>query len=262
MPLLNARLSARDERELIKRWQRLRDRAALARLIATQQGTIRRTVARFQHFGIAFEDLVQEGNLALIQAANRFDPKKRTRFVTYATYWIRARLFQQIFQYRGQVRIGRTHGERRVFFGLARARHKLERNGEHVTAEQLAHELGVKQTVVESMMPRMRVRDLSLDAAFDGEPVLQLAAPSDSPEELVAAAEESRIRECVFRSGLGLLNSREKQIVAARHLREEPATLATLGSRLRVSKERVRQIEVRAKAKLAAHAAAKLNHGE
>ena len=250
-------LPAREENRLVRRWQTRRDQAALGRLIACHRGAVTRLALRFAHYCIELDDLLQEGNLGLIRAADGFDPRKQTRFVTYALYWVRARMFQHILRSRGQVRIGRTHGERRVFFGLARAQHDLERDGDPMTMDGLARRLGVAQAVVEEVLPRLRRRDISLDV---GEPLLQLAAPSASPEDLVASAEEQRMHDGLLRCGFERLDRREQRIISARHLQDEPETLEVLGQELHLSRERVRQLEVRAKRKLKAYADRALPH--
>lgn len=252
-------LSADEERRLIRRWQRLGDRDALARVIAAHQGAIWRLAFRFQYLGVAIEDLVQEGNLALVHAANGFDARKGTRFMTYATYWIRARLFHHVFTARAPVRIGTTRGERSVFFGLARAQRKLERDGERASASELARELRVKVADVEVMLPRLRSRDVFLDARFNGEPTLQLVATEPTPEEKVIAFHDRQWRNRVLKSGMARLDPREQRIISARCLCNQPATLQSIGRELHLSRERVRQIELRAKTKLKTYARAKLD---
>jgi len=154
----------------------------------------------------------------------------------------------------GPVRIGTTRSQRKIFFGLGRARRQLERNGETADAEHLASALGVDQTDIESMTARLTGRDVSLDAprGFDDQrPVAASLCEDDpNPEEMIAGIEEEDLRRSMMMEGLKFLDVRERAIIRARHLRQRPATLACLGKKFGISRERVRQLELRAKAKL------------
>jgi RNA polymerase sigma-32 factor len=200
------------------------------------------------------EDLIQEGNLGLTIAARRFDPSRQTRLATYATYWIRACMLEHVVRSHGPVRIGTTRSQRKIFFGLGRARRKLEREGERADAGMLAAALGVEPEDVESMAPRLGGRDISLDAprATDDRRELGslIAEDAPSPEDMVAGFEERGARQTRLCEGLKVLDPRERAIIKARHMRQRPATLASLGKKFGISRERVRQLELRAKAKL------------
>jgi RNA polymerase sigma-32 factor len=200
------------------------------------------------------EDLIQEGNLGLTIAARRFDPDRATRLATYATYWIRACMLEHVVRSHGPVRIGTTRSQRKIFFGLGRARRKLEGEGEIADAENLAATLGVEREDVESMTARLTGRDVSLDAprGFDDRrPVAaSLCEDHPNPEEMVSGVEEDDQRRALMYEGLKVLDTRERAIIRARHMRQRPATLAFLGKKFGISRERVRQLELRAKAKL------------
>src|SRR5215471_14384745 len=157
-------LSISEERRLARRWRTLNDEKALARLVSAHLGLVIRIAMEFRHSGPAMEDLIQEGNLGLTIAARRFDPNRKTRLATYATYWIRACMLEHVVRSHGPVRIGTTRSQRKIFFGLGRARRKLEREGETPDADSLAHALGVEREDVEAMTPRLTGRDVSLDA--------------------------------------------------------------------------------------------------
>jgi RNA polymerase sigma-32 factor len=247
-------LSAEEEQRLARRWRTLEDAAALARLVQAHLGLVIHIANEYRHSGPSMEDLIQEGNLGLTVAARRFDPTKATRLATYATYWIRAFMMEHVVRSHGPVRIGTTRSQRKIFFGLGRARRRLECTGRAATAEALAGELGVEREDIESMSPRLSGRDVSLDAprsVDDGREVgALLSEEGPSPEDLVAGLEEEDTRRERLHAGLRVLDPRERAIIKARHLCARPVTLGALGRRMGISRERVRQIELRAVAKL------------
>jgi RNA polymerase sigma-32 factor len=252
-------LSVEDERTMALRWQATEDRDALAKLIEAHLGLVIRIAMEFRHSGPAMEDLIQEGNLGLTIAARRFDPNRATRLATYATYWIRACMLEHVVRSHGPVRIGTTRSQRKIFFGLGRARRKLEKDGTAADCESLASELGVMMEDVEAMTPRLTGRDVSLDAprSFDDRRSVgaSLAEDAPNPEEMVAGSQEEDIRKLTLSEGLKVLDPRERAIIKARHMRQRPATLAALGKKFGISRERVRQLELRAKAKLRTYCA-------
>jgi RNA polymerase sigma-32 factor len=247
-------LTAQEEVKLSRRWRSMEDRAALSRLVNAHLGLVVKIATEFRNSGPSMEDLIQEGNLGLTIAARRFDPGQGTRLATYATYWIRACMMEHVVRSHGPVRIGTTRAQRKIFFGLGRARRRLERDGQGATAEALAHALGVEPSEVESMTPRLSGRDMSLDAPRstddDREVGALLAIDGPSPEEMVAGTEEEDSRRTRLLEGLKVLDPRERAIIRARHMSATPATLEALGKKFRVSRERVRQIEMRAVSKL------------
>jgi RNA polymerase sigma-32 factor len=254
LPAREGPLTVAEEHRLSRRWRTLEDEQALARLIQTHLGLVIRIAMEFRHSGPSMEDLIQEGNLGLTIAARRFDPSRETRLATYATYWIRACMLEHVVRSHGPVRIGTTRSQRKIFFGLGRARRKLEREGERADAGMLASALGVEPADVESMTPRLTGHDVSLDAprATDDRRELGalIAEDAPSPEEMVAGFEERDARQTRLSEGLKVLDARERAIIKARHMRQRPATLASLGKKFGISRERVRQLELRAKAKL------------
>jgi RNA polymerase sigma-32 factor len=254
LPHREGPLSLVEEHRLSRRWRTLEDETALARLVQTHLGLVIRIAMEFRHSGPSMEDLIQEGNLGLTIAARRFDPTRQTRLATYATYWIRACMLEHVVRSHGPVRIGTTRSQRKIFFGLGRARRKLEREGEHADADSLASALGVDRSDVESMTPRLTGHDVSLDAprATDDrrEVGALIAEDAPNPEDVVAGVEEDDSRKTRLNEGLKVLDPRERAIIRARHMRQRPATLASLGKKFGISRERVRQLELRAKAKL------------
>jgi RNA polymerase sigma-32 factor len=232
----------------------MEDETALARMVQAHLGLVIRIAMEFRHSGPSMEDLIQEGNLGLTIAARRFDPARATRLATYATYWIRACMLEHVVRSHGPVRIGTTRSQRKIFFGLGRARRKLEREGEATDAESLAGALGVEREDVEAMTPRLTGHDLSLDAPRSPDDRRDLggvlAEDAPTPEDMVAGLEEDDARKIRLSEGLKVLDPRERAIIRARHMRARPATLASLGKKFGISRERVRQLELRAKSKL------------
>jgi RNA polymerase sigma-32 factor len=252
-------LDAGAEIALCRRWRTLRDPAALGRMVSAHLGLVQKIANEFRNTGPEREDLVQEGHLGLVIAARRFDPAKSARLATYASYWIRACMMELVVRSHGAVRVGTTRAQRRIFFGLGRARRELEGSGAPATAEKLAERLGVEESELVEMAARLSGRDLSLDAPRreDGQPLGTIFHGAEpSPEDEVGTVEESRQRQAVLDAALATLSPRERQILEARHLSDESPTLAELGERFGISRERVRQLEERALASLRQRCAA------
>ena len=227
MPRLRRHLTNADVRRLVLAYRPLV--VSLARL--------------FRGGGILFDDLVQEGTLGLIVAAQRFDPRRGVRFATYARYWIRAYLLQYVQRFRGPVTLGKRRRESRLFFGLPRTRRALEREGGAADRAALAQALGSSEQEVGSMLARLARADVSIDDPK----ALVLRDPGPTPEECLEAAEARALLE---RSLPQLLDARERTILRGRYFLDPPLTLAALGKRMHISRERVRQLELRAKGKL------------
>jgi RNA polymerase sigma-32 factor len=247
-------LSLEEEQDLSRRWMQNADKRALATLIHAHLGLVIKIATEFRNSGPAMEDLIQEGHVGLTIAARRFDPSKATRLATYATYWIRACMMEYVVRSHGPVRIGTTRSQRKIFFGLGRARRRLEREGQQVSADQLARLLGVPAEDVEHMSTRLSGHDVSLDAprSVDDERRQSNLLSSDLPsqEELYADGQEDDSRKALLNEALKQLDPRERAILKARHMSARPMTLGALGKKFGISRERVRQLELRAVAKL------------
>jgi len=253
-------LTVEREQELARRWGTVGDERALAELVAAHRHLVLGVVKRYRGSDIPFDDLIQEGNAALVHAANRFDPDRGVRFSTYATWWVRAAIQDYVLDNGSVVRriTGGTH--RSLFFGLQRLRYKWRVDGRlsGEERERAAAELGVPVRAVEEMeaflggadVPAMEETDLGV---IDG---ITLVAQSPSPEESVFDARERRGRRAWLHSALNALNERERIIIVGRHLCDSPRTLRELGSRFGISAERARQIENAALSKLRGWAAA------
>jgi RNA polymerase sigma-32 factor len=250
----NATLTAEEEQQLSKRWRQKSDTKALATLIHAHLGLVIKIATEFRNSGPSMEDLIQEGHVGLTIAARRFDPGKATRLATYATYWIRACMMEYVVRSHGPVRIGTTRSQRKIFFGLGRARRRLEREGQQATASELARLLGVPAEDVEHMATRLSGHDVSLDAPRSQDDERKtgnlLATDGPSQEELYADGQEEDSRKAMLQEALKQLDPRERAILKARHMSARPITLGALGKRFGISRERVRQLELRAVAKL------------
>src|SRR5258708_16141521 len=163
LPQREGPLSVQEEHRLSRRWRTLEDEKALARLVQSHLGLVVRIAMEFRHSGPSLEDLIQEGNLGLTIAARRFDPSRSTRLATYATYWIRACMLEHVVRSHGPVRIGTTRSQRKIFFGLGRARRKLEREGEQADSDALAGGLGAEREGNAAIAPTPTRHDNALN---------------------------------------------------------------------------------------------------
>ncbi|MBL8531945.1 MAG: RNA polymerase factor sigma-32 [Hyphomonadaceae bacterium] len=251
-------LAADRERELARRWREDGDERALHSLTTAYLRLVVAMAARFRHYGLPMSDLVQEGNVGLMQAAARFEPEREVRFSTYASWWIRSSIQDFVLRNWSIVRTGTTSAQKALFFNLRRLRAKIDDVGEGAispsSCAHIARMLGVGERDVEAMAARLAASDRSLNAplAEDGEGEWQdlLADESADPEALVMHAHDGDARAELVRDALRDLSERERIIIRERKLEDEAVTLEALGERLGISKERVRQIEGNALAKL------------
>ena len=250
------RLTPEEEHDLAVRWRDDSDREALARLVT---GNLRLVVAVAMSFRRAFAnvlDLIQEGNLGLMEAIERFDPYKGTRLSTYATFWIRSRIVKYLLDNWRLVRVGTTNARRKLIYGLRQEKERMEREGISPTPKLLAARLGTTEEDVVAVDRALGAGDLSLDAPVgeDGDATRGDLTPSEaaSPERQAAEAEfrgklHSALEE--FASGI---EGRELTLLRERLLADEPVTLQDVADREGVTREAVRQTEVRLMTKLRA----------
>ncbi|HAJ90730.1 MAG TPA: RNA polymerase factor sigma-32 [Rhodospirillaceae bacterium] len=252
-------LEREHEFELATRWKSMGDEKALHELIRSYTRLVIATAAKFKHYGLPMGDLIQEGNLGLMQAANKFEPDRDVRFSTYATWWVRASIQDYILRNWSIVRTGTTAAHKSLFFNLRRLRAKIEgaENENGLTADgrmKIAAALGVRVKDVEDMEGRMNRGDQSLNALIsdDGEEEIGsfLADTRPNPEDVVIGMKDSQTRSKWLNDALKKLSDREQHIIRERHMQYETVTLEELGKKLGVSKERVRQLESRALEKL------------
>ena len=258
-----------EEYLLAKRWQDQADQVAAEKLITSHLRLVARIAMGYRGYGLPVSEIISEGNVGLMQAVKRFEPDKGFRLSTYAMWWIRASIQEYILRSWSLVKMGTTAAQKKLFFNLRRTKAQMQAleegdlKPENVKA--IATKLGVSEDDVISMNRRLS-GDASLNApirsdAEGGEWQDWLADDTPGQEEILLDTEERSQRKGMLASALGVLNDRERRIFEARRLAEEPATLEELSAEFDVSRERIRQIEVRAFEKVQAAvqaAAAKL----
>lgn len=249
-----------DEQALARQWREGHDEQALHTLAHAHLRLVMAVATRYRRYGLPLQDLVQEGNVGMLEAAARFEPAREVRFSTYASWWIRAAIQDYVLRNWSIVRGGTSSGQKALFFNLRRIRARLTQRGAAsgpAFYDDLARALGASRSDVERMDARLSAPDLSLNAPAssnegrdDGERVDFLVDSAPTPDLVVEDAVDSGRRHNALRGALATLAPRERRIVERRRLAEEPDTLETLGVELGVSKERVRQLEARALEKL------------
>lgn len=251
-------LSAEQEYEYAKQWAENHDAVAAEKLVASHLRMVVSVAYDFKNYGVPFADLIASGNMGLMQALQKFDPDKGFRFSTYAMFWIRAEIYETILQNWSIVKIGTSANQKRVFFGLNRARRALgimDGNLSDDQTKQIADYLNVPENDVRRMSTRMSARDVSLNAPAhsddDARDVLS-NMPDDrtSIEENMEQVEFRRRGYELLRKHLAELPERDREILTARRLSDPVATLESLSQKYGISRERVRQIEERAYNKL------------
>jgi RNA polymerase sigma-32 factor len=255
-------LDADTELALARAWRNDGDEKALHRLVNAYMRLAISMASKYRRYGAPMPDLIQEAGVGLMKAAEKFDPDRGVRFSTYAVWWIKASIQDYVMRNWSMVRTGSTSSQKALFFNLRRVRAKLEReagaNGEVLDGQRLremiAEEIGVPLRDVEMMDARLAGADFSLNAQQAGEEgrewleTLEDDAPR-ADETVSRNADIDRVRGWLA-DALGTLNARERMIIVERKLRDEPRTLESLGQELGLSKERIRQLEAQALAKL------------
>ncbi len=252
-------LSPEEEYMLAKRWQEHQDPEAAKKLVTSHLRLVAKIAMGYRGYGLPLSELISEGNIGLMQGVKKFEPDRGFRLATYAMWWIKASIQEYILRSWSLVKIGTTAAQKKLFFNLRRMKGKLEAIDEgdlHPDdVRKIATDLGVSEEEVVSMNRRMaKGGDTSLNAPLreDGEGEWQDWLTDDGPgqDEVLAEAQEADIRHDLLREALLTLNERERHILTQRRLVDEPQTLEDLSGEYGVSRERIRQIEVRAFEKL------------
>lgn len=259
---MNEPLLERDEElDLARAWRETGCEKSLHLLVRSYTRLVVSSASRYRNYGLPIGDLIQEGNVGLMQAAARFEPEREVRFSTYASWWIRSAIQDYVLRNWSIVRTGTTAAQKSLFFNLRRLRAKIHQASEGLTEDEqrrrVAEELGVALKDVEAMEQRMSGSDQSLNAPIgesgEDEWMELLSDERPTPETIVIGMRDSETRSKWLKQALSELSPREQTIIERRRLVEDGATLEELGVVLGVSKERVRQLEHRAMLKLKQH---------
>lgn len=249
-------LTPAEERALARAWRAANSSQAARQLVLANLRFVVKIAFEYRTYGVRLLDLIQEGNLGLVIAVHRFDPERNNRLTTYAVWWIRAFMQEFIRRQWSMVRFGTTRTEQRCFYRLRKERHRLERTGGKADPEELARALGLRVEELGMMETRITRRDQSLDdpvyANSDETRGDRLTDGAPSPELESLANELQRMAKERVKQALANLDMRERAIIEKRYLGDDGATLKELGRTFGISRERVRQLESRAKEKMRA----------
>ena len=251
-------LDADEEYMLAKRWREHNDVEAAHRLVTSHLRLVAKIAMGYRGYGLPLAELISEGNVGLMQAVKRFEPDRGFRMATYAMWWIRAAIQEYILHSWSLVKMGTTAAQKKLFFNLRRLKGQLaafdEGDLSPENVKKIATDLDVPEQDVIQMNRRLASPDHSLNAPVredgDGEWQDWLVDDEDNQEVKLAEAQEIGNRRRLLDSALKALNPRERKILVERRLKDEPTTLEDLSQEYGISRERVRQIEVRAFEKL------------
>ncbi len=248
-------LTQEEEYDLAVRYRKYNDISAAHKLITSNLRFVVKIAFEYKSYGVKIQDLIQEGNIGLMMAVKKFNPYKGYRFISYAIWWIRAYIQNFIIKTWSLVKIGTTQAQKKLFYKIGKVRKALESDGANEKKyELLAKDLDVTKEELLEMEQRMSARDLSLDSPFDeGQELTHLELlKEDSPnqEEAITQEEAKRIREREVQNAMKRLSEKEAYVIKNRIMADEPLTLQQIGDHLKLSRERVRQIESEALKKL------------
>ncbi|HVF84103.1 MAG TPA: RNA polymerase sigma factor RpoH [Sphingomicrobium sp.] len=256
-------LAPEEEFMLAKRWKEHGDTDAAAQLVNSHLRLVAKIAMGYRGYGLPVSELISEGNIGLMQGVKKFEPDRGFRLATYAMWWIRASIQEFILRSWSLVKIGTTAAQKKLFFNLRRMKNQIDafEDGDMKPADvtKIATDLGVTEDEVISMNRRMSMGgDTSLNAPLKGDEGAEnqwqdfLVDNGPLQDELVADEEEKQVRHQLLQNAMQSLNDREKHILTERRLADDPKTLEELSQVYNVSRERIRQIEVRAFEKLQA----------
>ena len=251
-------LEEQREKTLAKKWLKKKDEAALHELIQSHIRLVIAFAVKYKNYGLNLSDLIQEGNIGLMKAAERFQTEKEVRFSTYASWWIRASIQDFVLKNWSLVRIATTSKQKSLFFSLRKLKQKIHQTEhgsiDYRTAQGIAHDLSISTADVIKMDARISQNDSSLNHKIseDGEnEFLELIEDEDArPDDKIFTKNDDTFKKEVISDALKELDVREIKIIKERHLTDKAKTLDILGQELKISKERVRQIEKNAMIKM------------
>ncbi len=265
-----ALLTKEDEVNYIRSWQLHRNKESINKIVSSHLRLVISLANKFKNYGLPINELVQEGNVGLMQAVDKFDLNRDVRFSTYASWWIKAAMQTFILKNWSIVRIGTTATQKSLFFKLKTIMTKIEKenntsfNDYH--QRKLAEDIGIKFKDIEEMKGRLSGSDQSLNATFSENSELEvqdlLIDERASPEQNAILTKDTKTISNLINEALNKLPEREKKIIGARQLSENTITLQELGKDLGISKERVRQLENRALSKLKLSLQKKVNKSD
>ena len=265
-----ALLSKEDEISFIKDWQLSKNQKSLNKIVSAHLRLVISIANKFRNYGLPINELVQEGNVGLMQAVDKFDLDRDVRFSTYSSWWIKAAMQTFILKNWSIVRIGTTAAQKSLFFKLKTIMSKIEKDNDSsfndYHQQKLAEDIGVKFKDIEDMKGRLSGSDQSLNATFSENSELEiqdlLVDQRASPEQNAILTKDTKTISNLINEALNKLPEREKKIIGARQLSENTVTLQELGKDLGISKERVRQLENRALNKLKLSLQKKVNKSD
>jgi RNA polymerase sigma-32 factor len=253
-------LDAEEEYMLAKNWRKTGNLKSAEKLVTSHLRLVAKIAMGYKGYGLPVNEMISEGNVGLMQAVKKFEPEKGFRLATYAMWWIKAAIQEYILRSWSLVKIGTTTAQKKLFFNLKKIKNKIaprtegDLRNEHVS--EIAKKLNVKEEEVVSMNRRLSGKEHSLNAPIgeDGDQWQDWVVDKEMDQELrFAQQEEMGQRKDLLQDSLKILNEREKEILYARRLTDEPLTLEDLSKKYKISRERIRQIENKAFEKLQKH---------
>ena len=251
-------LTAEEEYMLAKRFKEHGDTEAAHKLVTSHLRLVAKIAMGYRGYGLPVTDLISEGNVGIMQAVKKFDPEKGFRLATYAMWWIRAQIQEYVLRSWSLVKIGTTSAQKKLFFNLRKLKNQLENiddgNLSPENVREIATRLDVKEVEVQDMENRLFSGDQSLNVQISNEADTEwqdmIADEVETHDKIIENKDEFIFRKKLFEKALQVLNSREKEIIQERRLREKPKKLEELSKKFNISRERVRQIEEKAMQKL------------
>ena len=253
-------LDAEEEYMLAKNWKTTGNVKSAEKLVTSHLRLVAKIAMRYKGYGLPMNEIISEGNVGLMQAVKKFEPEKGFRLATYAMWWIKASIQEYILRSWSVVKIGTTTGQKKLFFNLKKLKNQIAPKNEgdlkKDEVEKIANTLDVSEDEVVSMNRRLSGKEQSLNAPIgeDGDEWQDWVVDKEMDQELkIAHQEELDQRKDLLQDSIKILNDREKEILYARRLNENPSTLEDLSKKFKISRERIRQIENKAFEKLQKH---------